>query len=163
MFKPHIICWIFFCSHSQKKNKILWGVLILLSLFLCWFSSIGNTEYNYVYVFNNPFLRLLHYLSITSNLLFVLLNITNASKQHTRFLSRSFSRQVPGLSNRCTFALANGLDGRFISRYWVNLIGFSLCPPRDIVWHLSTKVNNSLLVVYITVLAQVRVSVGSSK
>ena len=32
-------------------------------------------------------------------------------------LALLFSQQVNGLSNRCTSALANGLDGRFISRY----------------------------------------------
>ena len=32
-------------------------------------------------------------------------------------LSRPFSQQVPGLSNQCMFGLANGLSGRFISRY----------------------------------------------
>ena len=39
------------------------------------------------------------------------------------------------------FALANGFSGRFISRYWVSLIGFDLCPFMEIVWHLSTQVN----------------------
>ena len=34
-------------------------------------------------------------------------------------LSRRLSRQVHGLSNRCTFALANCLAGRLISRYRV--------------------------------------------
>ena len=63
------------------------------------------------------FVSLFHYFPITSNLLFFLLNITKASKQHTRVLQISFSRQVPGLSNRCTFALANGLSGIFISCY----------------------------------------------
>ena len=35
----------------------------------------------------------------------------------TCFLSRRLLQQVHGLSNRCTFALANSLAGRFISRY----------------------------------------------
>ena len=33
-----------------------------------------------------------------------------------RFLALLFFQQVSGLSNRCTFALANGLNGKFISR-----------------------------------------------
>ena len=63
------------------------------------------------------FVPLFNYFSITSDLLFCLLNITKASKQHTRVLSRSFSQQVHGLSNRCTFALSTGLAGIFISCY----------------------------------------------
>ena len=65
----------------------------------------------------------------------------------TSVLSRRLSRQVHGLSNRCTFALANGLAGRFIYRYWVSLIGFDLCPSRELVWHLSTQVIIGYLVV----------------
>ena len=58
-----------------------------------------------------------------------------------KFWTRRLSQQVHGLRNRCTFALENGLAGRFISRYWVSLIGFDLCPFRELVWHLSTQVN----------------------
>ena len=36
-------------------------------------------------------------------------------------------------------------------RYWVNWIGFGICPSRELVWHISTQVNNGLLAVYITV------------
>ena len=36
-----------------------------------------------------------------------------------RVLALFFLRQVPGLSNLCTFELANGLARIFISRYWV--------------------------------------------
>ena len=58
-----------------------------------------------------------------------------------KFWTIRLSRQVHGLRNRCTFALDNGLTGIFISRYWVSLIGFDLCPFRELVWHLSTQVN----------------------
>ena len=108
------------------------------------------------------FVTLFHYCSIKSDLLFWLLNITKASKQHTCVLSRSFLRQVHGLWNRCTFSLANSLDGRFISRYCVSLIGFGLRPSRELIWHLGTQVNNGLLGVYITVLNRGRVSVCAS-
>ena len=72
-------------------------------------------------------------------------------RTHTCVLSRRISQQVHGLSNRCTFALANGLAGMFISRYWVSLIGFGLRPFMELVWHLSTQVNICYLAVYITV------------
>ena len=138
------------------------GVLLLLPLFLRRFSSSRNTWYNYVYVFTNPFCAIFHYWSITSNLLFCLLNITKASQQHNCVFSRSISRQVTGLRNWRTFALANGLAGRFISCYWVILIGFGLRPSREIVWHLSTQANNSIIAVYITVLTQWGVIIGAS-
>ena len=93
------------------------------------------------------FVPLFHYISITSNLLSCLLNITKASKQHTPVSSRSFSRQAHSFSNRCTFTFAHGLAGRFISRYWVSLIYFGLCPSRELVCHLSTQVNNGFLAV----------------
>ena len=162
MIQPHILCWFRFWSHSQKNNTIRWGVFLSLSLFICRLSSIGKTEYNHVYVFTNTFCAIFHYQSITSDLIFCLLNITKASKQHTGVLSRSFSRQVHGLSNRCTFAFANSLAGWFISRYWASLIGLGLRPSRELVWHLSTQGNNGLLVVYITVLTRGRVIVGTS-
>ena len=69
----------------------------------------------------------------------------------TCVLSRKLSRQVHGLINCCKFALANSLAGIFISRYWVSLIGFGLCPFRELVWHLSTQVNIGYLAVYITI------------
>ena len=40
-------------------------------------------------------------------------------KLFERFWTILFSQQVPGLRNLCKFALANGLAGWFISRYWV--------------------------------------------
>ena len=91
------------------------------------------------------FVPLFHYCPIKSNLLFCSRNINKASKQNTHVSSRPFLRQVHGLSNRCTFALANVLDGRFISRYWVSLIGFGLRPFRELMWHLITQVNNGFL------------------
>ena len=68
-------------------------------------------------------------------------------RTHTCFSSRIFSQQVHGLRNRCTFALANSLAGRFIYRYWVSLIGFGHRPFRELMWHLRTQVNIGFLAV----------------
>ena len=37
----------------ERKNTIRQGLLLLLCLFICRFSSIGKSEYNHVYVFTN--------------------------------------------------------------------------------------------------------------
>ena len=94
---------------------------------------------------------LFNYCSITSNLILCFQKFTKETKEHTSVLSRRLLKQMHSLRNRCTFALANGLAGRNISRYWVSLIDFGLRPSRELVWHLSTKANNGLLAVYITV------------
>ena len=53
--------------------------------------------------------------------------------------------RCPGLSNRCTFGLANRLAGRFspatdlyLNRFWPSPFG-------ELVCHLGTQVNNGLL------------------
>ena len=58
----HLVCFsrVLFDEYDyvvtvEIKNKIHWGVLLLLSLFIFRFSSIDKTEYNHVYVFTNPF------------------------------------------------------------------------------------------------------------
>ena len=149
MFQPRILfwLWLWFWSHSRKKNTIGWGVLLSLSLFICRFSSIGKTVYNHVYVFSNTFCAIVSLLInyIGPNILFTKYH-QDIKTTHT-CLSRLFLKQVHGLSNRCAFALENGLAGRFIYRYWVSLIGFGLRHSRKLVWHLSTQVNNGLLAV----------------
>ena len=42
------------------------------------------------------------------------------------------------------------------------LIFFGLCPYMELVWHLSTQVNNGLLAAYITFFTQGVVSIGAS-
>ena len=69
-----------------------------------------------MYCFINYLCDIVPYFTIKSNILFRPLNPDKASKQHTGY-SKFFSQHVPGLSNRCTFELANGLAGKFISRY----------------------------------------------
>ena len=51
------------------------------------------------------------YCTIKYNILFRPLNLDKAMEQHTRVTALFFSQQVPGLSNRCMLALANGLLG----------------------------------------------------
>ena len=57
----------------------------------------------------------------------------------------------PCLSNWCTFGLANGLDGSFVPATELDLNRFRPLPFRELVWHLSTQVNNGLLADYITI------------
>ena len=130
MFKPHILCWIWLCSHNRKKTSYAGVYFCCFYYFFVGFPQIISL--NIIMFMSLPilFMPLFHYFPITSNLLFFSLNINKASKQHTRVSSISFLRQGTGLRNRCTFALANGLAGIFTSRYWVSLIGFGLCPSR---------------------------------
>ena len=149
MFKSIIFFLIWFCSHIQKKGKKSYT-----GVYCYWFpyffvrftQSVRLNIIVFMYL-SILFVTLFNYFSITSNLIFCLLNTNKESKQHTHVLSRKFSQQVPGLSNRCTFALANGLSRRFISRYWVSLLGLALCPSRELVLHLSTQVNIGYLAV----------------
>ena len=117
-------CIYFHCRFFDYGSLIILIIEIKKSL-ICHFNAYlfvgfslyGKTEYNFVYVFINYFCAIVTYCIIISNLLFLPLNIDKASEQHTHVTESLFSQQVPGLSNRCTFALANGLAGIFISRY----------------------------------------------
>ena len=51
--------------------------------------------------------------------------------------------KCPGLSNRCTFWLANQQAGRYISATELDLDRFRPFPFGDILCHLSTQVNDS--------------------
>ena len=131
----------------ERKNTVRQGLLLLFWLFICWFSSFSKSEYNHVYFFTNTLCVIFSLKTnyIWPNIFF--LKFTKATKEHTHVLSIRLSRQVHGLSNHCTFALASSLAGRFISRYWVSLIDFGLRPSRELVCHLSTQLNNGLLAV----------------
>ena len=140
----HHHAWV--CCFNTRNFMISCMSSVLIFMSYCYFNIILSNH-----------LRSSEQLFISRNFLIVVafsyltyfffLNLDKVSKQYTRDTSSSFSQQVPGLSNRCTFALANGLAGRFISRYWVSWIGFGLRPSRELVWHLSTQVNNGLLAV----------------
>ena len=56
-----------------------------------------------------------------------------------------------GLSNWCAFVLANQLDGSFVPATELDLNRFWPLPFGEIVWHLSTLVNNGLLAAYINI------------
>ena len=55
------------------------------------------------------------------------------------------------LSNWCTFRLANRLAGIFAPTTELDLNRFQPLPFGELVWHLSTQVNNGLLSTYINV------------
>ena len=59
--------------------------------------------------------------------------------------------RCPGWSNRCTFGLANQQAGKYISATKLELNMFRHLPFVELVWHLSTQLNNSDLVAYISV------------
>ena len=72
----HLVCLsrVFFSESDsgvtvENEKKLRWGVLLLLSLFLRWFSSYDKTEYNYVYAFTNTFCAfvslLINYIQLT--------------------------------------------------------------------------------------------------
>ena len=51
----------------------------------------------------------------------------------------------PGLSNRCTFGLANQQAGRYTPTTELEIIGFCPSPFGELVWHPSTQVSVSYL------------------
>ena len=143
-----VINFLFRISRSYKNwdQNIIWFVIATLISLLVFPKMIRLNIIMFMF-FINPFCAIVTYCIIIYNLHFRSLNLNKASKIHTRVTSSSFLQQVPGLSNRYTFSLANGLYGRFLSRYWLVWIGFGLCPSRELVWHLRSQVNNGLLYV----------------
>ena len=57
----------------------------------------------------------------------------------------------PGLINQCTFGLNNQQYGRYNPATELELIRFRTLPFGDLVWHLSTQMNDGNLAAYITV------------
>ena len=57
--------------------------------------------------------------------------------------------RCPGLSNRCTFGLANQQAGKYIPATELELIRFLPLPLGELVWNLSTQVNDIDLAAYI--------------
>ena len=57
----------------------------------------------------------------------------------------------PGLSNRCTFGLANQQYESYNPATELEIIRFRPLPSRDLVWHLSTKLNNGIIAAWISV------------
>ena len=53
--------------------------------------------------------------------------------------------RCPGLSNRCKFVLANQQAGKYIYATGLELIRFRPLPLGELVWHLSTQVNDSYI------------------
>ena len=53
--------------------------------------------------------------------------------------------RFPGLINRCKFGLADQLSGRYTPATELDIIGFWPFPLGDLVWHLSTQVNDGIL------------------
>ena len=109
-YESLIISWI----KNKQTLVCYWNAYLSVGFFL----SNGKTEYNYVYVLSNIFMQLfLIAKSNVSNSFFSW--ISTRYWNNTRVNSHFFLQQIPGLSNKCTFAMANGLVGRFISCYWV--------------------------------------------
>ena len=58
--------------------------------------------------------------------------------------------RCPGLSNRCTFGLANRQAGNFVPITELELNWFHTLPFGELMGHLRTQVNNGILAAYIT-------------
>ena len=148
MFRMRVLCWIRLWSHSQKKNTIRWGVLLSLSLLFCRFSSIGKTEYNHVYVFTNNFCAIVSLLInyIRPNILFTKYH-QGIKTTHTCFVKIIFATGAR-LKKPVYVCIGQqfGWEIYFLLLSYI-LIGFDLLPSRELVWHLSTQVNNGLLAV----------------
>ena len=71
-------------------------------------------------------------------------------ERYKRVYHYYFICRCPGLSNRCTFILANQLAGRFAPSTELGINRFRPSSFRYLVWHLSTQVDNDLLAAYIT-------------
>ena len=56
-----------------------------------------------------------------------------------------------GLSKWCKIGSANQQAGKYISATELELNRFRPLPLGDLVWHLSTQVNNSDIAAYVTV------------
>ena len=59
--------------------------------------------------------------------------------------------RCPGLSNRWKFVLSNRLSGNFAPATELDINRFWPSPFGELVWNLSTQVNNGFLAAYITV------------
>ena len=70
--------------------------------------------------------------------------------------------RCPGLSNRCTFGLANQQAGKYISTTELDLIRFRPLPLGGLLWNLSTQVNDSYLAAYVNVFDPRRDNRGST-
>ena len=98
-------CWCFVvvgscvpsCGCVRLLQRLIVGGVLLLS------SAAASTQSKTTYTFVHKFQQVIG----TNRELF------------ERVLVLLFSQQVPSLNNRCKFALANGLAGRFISCYRV--------------------------------------------
>ena len=116
-----LLCIFWYRLYRQKEITGQEQILKLIQLFLSLLFSIGKCAYNCVYAFK----VISFWFNFDYNWLYTIFYQMKqgVKRTDTCVLSRRLSRQVHGLSNRCKFALANGLAGRFISRYWVSLIG----------------------------------------
>ena len=125
IFIHKFYCIDFYFSFFDHKSLIISRINNKKTL-ICYFNpylSVGcsqnsKTEYNYVYVFIKYFCAIVPSCKTESNILFRPLNLNKASEKCTGY-SKLFFATGAWLWNRCTFALDNGLDGRFIPCYWV--------------------------------------------
>ena len=102
-------------------------------------------------MFIKYFHAIVPYFTIKSNIFFLLLYIDNSLEQHTGFRTFIFTTgdQLKQPVYVCIWPSDWMGDLQPLLNYI--LIGFRLCPYREIVWHLSTQANNSILSIYITV------------
>ena len=69
-------------------------------------------------------------------------NNSDHNKIRESLLGSAGVYMFPGLSNWCTFGFSNQLSGRYIPATELDLIWFRPFPLGELVWHLSTQVND---------------------
>ena len=131
-------------SRIKNKQTLIFYFNVYFSV---GFHQNGKTEYNYVYVFIKYFRAIVPYCTIKSNILFLLLNIDKSLEQRTGFGTFIFATGA-----RLKQPVYVCIGQHFVWDIYLpllskRLIGFRLRPSRELVWHLSTQMNNGLLAV----------------
>ena len=127
--------------------------MVLQIFILCDFFQYSKTGYNdfyFISIIATPLLLVaqskLKYPFFPKYQQVIVTNVKICTKGFERY---SYICRCPGISNRCTFGLANRLAGRFAPATELEFNRFWTLPLGELLWHLSTKVNNGLLAAYI--------------
>ena len=119
-------------------------------------------DFNVISIISTP-LFLISQSKLTHPLFLKSQQVIGTNCKYTRgFENHSYICRCPGLSNRCSFGLANQMAGRFSPATELEINRFLPSSFRYIMWHLSTQVNNALLSSYITIFTQGGISAGAS-
>ena len=154
-FLTALIPIFYFCqniSHHFKnqEQKLRFGIE---KFYFLWFIFQNDkTEYNYfnfISIIATP-LFLIAQSNITYHFFLKLNNSLKQTDKYKKWIQHySFICKCPGLSNGCTLGLANRLAGRFAPATELELNRFRNFSFGELLWHLSTQLNNSDISSYI--------------